>query len=81
MIIPVRCFTCGKVLGNKWEFYLEQVRQRRIANGDQGQDINDVVVYFNASNAKKTDEGEVCDMLKLTRPCCRKTMLAHVDIL
>mmetsp|Transcript_1925 Transcript_1925/g.4199 ORF Transcript_1925/g.4199 Transcript_1925/m.4199 type:complete len:90 (+) Transcript_1925:361-630(+) len=22
MIIPVRCFTCGKVLGNKWETYL-----------------------------------------------------------
>ena len=21
MIIPVRCFTCGKVLGNKWETY------------------------------------------------------------
>ncbi|KAJ2893496.1 DNA-directed RNA polymerase II subunit L, partial [Coemansia aciculifera] len=23
MIIPVRCFTCGKVVGNKWEQYLE----------------------------------------------------------
>jgi DNA-directed RNA polymerase I, II, and III subunit RPABC5 len=23
MIIPVRCFTCGKVVGNKWESYLE----------------------------------------------------------
>ncbi|XP_043357058.1 DNA-directed RNA polymerases I, II, and III subunit RPABC5 isoform X3 [Dermochelys coriacea] len=22
MIIPVRCFTCGKVVGNKWEAYL-----------------------------------------------------------
>jgi len=22
MIIPVRCFTCGKVIGNKWEQYL-----------------------------------------------------------
>ena len=21
MIIPVRCFTCGKVLGDKWEDY------------------------------------------------------------
>jgi len=21
MIIPVRCFTCGKVIGNKWETY------------------------------------------------------------
>lgn len=23
MIIPVRCFTCGKVIGNKWDKYLE----------------------------------------------------------
>ncbi len=22
MIIPIRCFTCGKVVGNKWEAYL-----------------------------------------------------------
>jgi len=22
MIIPVRCFTCGKVIGNKWDSYL-----------------------------------------------------------
>ena len=23
MIIPVRCFTCGKVIGNKWEVYTQ----------------------------------------------------------
>ena len=23
MLIPVRCFTCGKVVGNKWESYLK----------------------------------------------------------
>ncbi|KAA8543512.1 hypothetical protein F0562_020993 [Nyssa sinensis] len=23
MIIPVRCFTCGKVIGNKWDSYLD----------------------------------------------------------
>lgn len=22
MIIPIRCFTCGKVIGNKWDAYL-----------------------------------------------------------
>ncbi|KAI9199462.1 DNA-directed RNA polymerases I, II, and III subunit rpabc5 [Polychytrium aggregatum] len=22
MIIPVRCFSCGKVIGNKWDAYL-----------------------------------------------------------
>ncbi|CAG9316607.1 unnamed protein product [Blepharisma stoltei] len=27
MIIPVRCFTCGKVVGNKWERYLNLLEQ------------------------------------------------------
>ncbi|KAJ8608163.1 hypothetical protein CTAYLR_010302 [Chrysophaeum taylorii] len=26
MLIPVRCFTCGKVIGNKWETYLEKLK-------------------------------------------------------
>jgi len=25
MIIPIRCFTCGKVTGNKWESYQEML--------------------------------------------------------
>lgn len=28
MIIPVRCFTCGKVIGDKWELFAEYVRDR-----------------------------------------------------
>lgn len=27
MIIPVRCFTCGKVTGNKWESYLTLLQE------------------------------------------------------
>ena len=29
MIIPVKCFTCGKVLADKYEFYLAQVRKKK----------------------------------------------------
>ena len=28
MIIPIRCFTCGKVCGNKWEAYLSLLQVR-----------------------------------------------------
>ncbi|ORX45037.1 MGC146599 protein-like protein [Piromyces finnis] len=27
MIIPVRCFSCGKVIGNLWEKYLDLLQQ------------------------------------------------------
>ncbi|MCS7120498.1 MAG: DNA-directed RNA polymerase subunit N [Nitrososphaerota archaeon] len=26
MIIPVRCFTCGKVIGDKWEEFARRVK-------------------------------------------------------
>jgi len=26
-IIPVRCFTCGKVIGDKWDRYLKLLQQ------------------------------------------------------
>lgn len=33
MIIPVRCFSCGSVVGNKWEAYLALLQQD-YAEGD-----------------------------------------------
>ncbi|XP_059103966.1 DNA-directed RNA polymerases I, II, and III subunit RPABC5-like [Peromyscus eremicus] len=33
MIIPVRCFTCGKIIGNKWEAYLGLL-QAEFTKGD-----------------------------------------------
>ncbi|CEF63123.1 DNA-directed RNA polymerases I, II, and III subunit RPABC5 [Strongyloides ratti] len=27
MIIPIRCFTCGKVIGNKWEEYIKLLQE------------------------------------------------------
>ena len=28
MIIPVRCFTCGKVIGNKYESYMQMLLEK-----------------------------------------------------
>jgi DNA-directed RNA polymerase I, II, and III subunit RPABC5 len=76
MIIPVKCVSCGCVLADKYLYYLEQVRRRKIQR-----DIPlDKVQYFTKTNMSKTAEGEVLDELKLTNPCCRRTMITHVDI-
>ena len=40
----------------------------------------DQVVYLTEEFAEKTPEGEVMDLLKLNKPCCRRHMLTHVDI-
>ena len=76
MIIPVKCFTCGKVLADKYQFYVREVRKMKI---EQGQDP-EKVVYLTRENVSKTPEGEVLDTLGLTRMCCRRHMLTHVDI-
>jgi DNA-directed RNA polymerase I, II, and III subunit RPABC5 len=76
MIIPVKCFTCGKVLADKYRYYQEEVRKAKIAKNMQ---INDIV-YLTEQYIDKTSEGEILDKLKLTRYCCRRHLLTHVDI-
>lgn len=76
MIIPVKCFTCGKVLGDKYRYYLDEVRKLKLKkNIDPNK-----VVYLTSENTKKAPEGEVMDLLGLTKICCRRHMLTHVDI-
>ena len=38
------------------------------------------VIYLDIDNIKKTPEGEVLDQLKLTKYCCRRHLLTHVDL-
>ena len=76
MIIPVKCFTCGKVLADKYLYYVKEVRQRKIAKGEEVENV----VYVTRENIEKTTEGNVLDELGLTKICCRRHMLTHVDI-
>ncbi|KAK1781037.1 8 kDa subunit-domain-containing protein [Copromyces sp. CBS 386.78] len=34
MIIPIRCFSCGKVVGDLWERYLQLIDGEEITDGD-----------------------------------------------
>ena len=76
MIIPIKCFTCGEVIGNKYRFYLEEVRKRKLA---QSKEL-DKVIYLTTEFRDKTPEGEVLDDLGLLKMCCRRHLLTHVDI-
>ena len=76
MIIPVKCFTCGKVLGNKYRYYIREVEKRKL---DKSIDL-EKIVYLSQDTNEKTIEGEVLDSLNLTKYCCRRHMITHVDI-
>jgi len=76
MIIPVKCFTCGKVLGDKYLYYLKKVRELKV---EQKLDENEVI-YLTETTTQKTPEGKTLDDLGLFKLCCRRHMLTHVDI-
>ncbi|MEM0200888.1 MAG: DNA-directed RNA polymerase subunit N [Candidatus Micrarchaeaceae archaeon] len=57
MMIPVRCFSCGQVIADKWEDY-----DRRV-------------------NKNKEDSRKVLDEMKITRYCCRRMLIGHVDLI
>lgn len=56
IIIPVRCFTCGKLIGDKWEEFATRVKAGE-------------------------DPKKVLDSLEVTRYCCRRMLLSHVEII
>lgn len=56
MLIPIRCFTCGNVIGQMFKEWDERVQK-----GENPQ--------------------EILDSLGLTRFCCRRMLITHVELL
>ena len=68
MIIPVRCFTCGSLIGNKWQIYSDEIKKinedSKLTEEDK---INKTVDLFE-------------NKLKLKRYCCRMILTCTVDM-
>ena len=78
MIIPVKCFTCGMVLADKYRYYQFEVQKRK---KEKNIDPNEIIYLTENYMDKKTVEAEVMDDLGLTKMCCRRHILTHVDLL
>lgn len=91
MLIPVRCYTCGKVVGNKYNDYLRLVESHRVALNPSSEKDGTPKSVVEQSEfaiqsgditlAHRTPEGKALDDLKLKRYCCRRMLLTHVDII
>jgi DNA-directed RNA polymerase subunit N (RpoN/RPB10) len=75
MIIPVRCFTCGHVLADKWNYYVRRCKE--LENEQKEQDKNEL----NPEHFDKTIRQKVFEELGLDRICCRRMFLGHVDMI
>ena len=85
MIIPVRCFTCGEVLSDKWIPYVSAVQEEKNKiNEDLDPKTNNLDLrYIDIKNPKpeKSIEGKILDEMELHKYCCRRMMLSNVHII
>ena len=80
MIIPIRCFTCGKVIGNKWNSYKQKIREFK-EEADVSGDSTIGVNYIAQDVKIQTPEARALDFLGLKRYCCRRHLLTHIDLI
>ncbi len=67
MIIPVRCFTCGKIIGDAFEEYTKryEIYKKALDSGEK---------------VKETPK-QILDDLGVDRYCCRRMILTHVELI
>lgn len=67
VIIPIRCFTCGKVVAPLYEEYTKR--------------YDDYKKAVEAGEEPKETPQKILDDLGLDRYCCRRMIISHVDLL
>lgn len=73
MIVPIRCFTCAKVVADKYDYYIQEMEKLK-KEGKKSDDED--YKYFSDIHTK-----EILDNLGLTRYCCRRMLLSTSDLM
>ena len=73
MQIPIRCFTCGKIMADKYDYYIEKANKLE----KEGAKVKDPTF----KHFSKIHTGEILDELGLNRYCCRRMLLGTVDMM
>lgn len=88
MIIPIRCFTCGKVLADKWNYYSKRCKELEADYEDKlkqdlekDSDAAPAPLSSTARNFEVVKKGVILDELGLNKMCCRRHMLTHIDMI
>lgn len=76
MIIPIRCFTCGKVIADKWNAYTSKVKEQEPKEKQSNESEDEI-----HKNFERNFKGKILDELGLDRICCRRHLLTHVDLI
>ena len=74
MIIPIRCFTCGKVIAEKIDYYIQEVEKLK---ADKKENTTNPLF----KNFDNIQTASILDGLGLTRYCCRRNLISNVDLM
>lgn len=66
MIIPIRCFTCGTLIADKYQTFLKELEKKEKRENIDSQNRNLEEIFCN---------------LKLKRYCCRRMLYTQSNIL
>jgi len=95
MLLPIRCYSCNKVLGNKSDalhIFLQQYQEQQQDDnkkdgGKDAQDVEDVHSSLSSSTEILSEEGHHHSLFQIffkthniKRYCCKKIIMSHVDI-
>lgn len=73
MIIPIRCFTCGNVLGSKYNTYKKLTKEKNKDNKE--------IIISDVNINKVDDNNDIFKKINIHRYCCKRHMISHVDLL
>ena len=79
MIIPIRCFTCGKPIAHLYDEYMKLIQNDYYKNDSK--DLKRFYEIDDMTNTKNiTLECKALDQLDCTRYCCRRMLLSSIDM-
>ena len=83
MLIPPRCFTCGEILADKWDIYIQTVNERKNKNTETFKENELDIQYIDITKKtiEKSIEGKVLDDMGLHKYCCRLPFLSTVHLI
>jgi|TARA_B100001063_G_C16307240_1_gene331205 DNA-directed RNA polymerase subunit N (RpoN/RPB10) len=83
MIIPIRCFTCGNVVADKWEPFIKTVSEKKKISSKENKNELDIeyIEITDDGSVQTSIEGDVLTELGLKKYCCRRMMLGNVHLI
>jgi len=69
MIVPIRCFTCSKIIADKYDYYMDEMAKLEKTDDKDYK-------YFSKIHTKR-----ILDDLGLTRYCCRRMLISTSDLM